>query len=117
VCAISRDGWLQLLQTLQAIPAGASAELVVLKVVRPAAAQMERKKSSYRGVSWFGATSSWRASIKVESKAARGYYHVLGIYDKEEDAARTFDAAARQVFLSQYMHTLAMEDTHRIHRT
>ena len=49
--------------------------------------------SQYKGVSLFKRNGRWTASIKVNDKSVR-----LGYFDTEEDAARAYDAAARQYF-------------------
>lgn len=49
--------------------------------------------SRYKGVGWHGQHKLWRARIKVNSREVH-----LGLFDSEEDAARAYDAAARQHF-------------------
>ena len=48
--------------------------------------------SKYLGVSWNRARGRWRAQIKRDRKL-----HFLGYHDLEEDAARAYDAAAREM--------------------
>ena len=52
-----------------------------------------RNTSGYKGVSWHGQAQKWRALIKVGD-----VWHSLGLHATPEDAARAYDAAARQHF-------------------
>lgn len=49
--------------------------------------------SRFRGVSWHPANRKWRALIGLPGKVKH-----LGMFTHEEDAARAYDAAARQFF-------------------
>lgn len=49
--------------------------------------------SKYRGVHWKKANGKWAAQIKVN-----GHIRHLGLFADEQEAARTYDAAARAVF-------------------
>jgi hypothetical protein len=49
--------------------------------------------SRYKGVSWYPRTGRWAASITVNYRRVH-----LGYHSAEEDAARAYDAAARQWF-------------------
>jgi hypothetical protein len=53
----------------------------------------DRKKSEYRGVSWFSKRDKWRAQITVGRKVVH-----LGCYELEECAALAYDGAARLVY-------------------
>jgi len=52
--------------------------------------------SNFKGVSWKRDVSKWQASIKVNQKSI-----YLGSYGTEEEAARTYDAAAR-IYFGEY---------------
>ena len=66
--------------------------------LRPATAsqnQINRRtwgRSAYRGVCWYKRSSKWNASIQYERKSRN-----LGYFATEEDAARAYDAAAREL--------------------
>lgn len=49
--------------------------------------------SGYRGVSWRRDSRRWQAQLTVNGK-----WRGLGCYDDPEDAARAYDAAAREHF-------------------
>lgn len=49
--------------------------------------------SRFKGVGWYKAGSKWQASIQSEGRK-RG----LGYFTDEEEAARVYDAAAREAF-------------------
>lgn len=49
--------------------------------------------SSFRGVYWHKNAKKWRAQIQIDRKS----YH-LGLFSEEKDAAREYDAAAREHF-------------------
>ena len=49
--------------------------------------------SAFKGVSWIRQSQKWRGQIQVN-----GHKHHLGYFASEEDAARAYDAAAREVF-------------------
>jgi hypothetical protein len=49
--------------------------------------------SPYKGVSFHSLNGRWRARIKVDGK-----YVSLGVYATQEEAARAYDAAARELF-------------------
>lgn len=52
-----------------------------------------RNRSGFKGVSWDKARSKWRATIQFD-----GHYRNIGRYPSAEDAARAYDAAAREHF-------------------
>lgn len=49
--------------------------------------------SKFRGVYWAKLNQKWAAQIKIHCRAT-----YLGLFDSEEDAARAYDAAARNYF-------------------
>lgn len=49
--------------------------------------------SQFKGVSWYKQKMKWRVRIKIDRHS-----HELGYYGNEEEAARTYDAAARILF-------------------
>jgi hypothetical protein len=49
--------------------------------------------SRFKGVSWRESNKKWRAQIR-----ANGHLIQLGDFDDEEDAAKTYDEAARRYF-------------------
>lgn len=49
--------------------------------------------SRFKGVSWYKAYGRWRAQIQVD-----GRNRALGYFDDEEEAARAYDAAAKEAF-------------------
>ena len=55
--------------------------------------KQQGRTSQYKGVSWDRKRSKWVAQIKFNRQ---GRY--LGVYTKEEDAARAYDTAARHYF-------------------
>jgi hypothetical protein len=57
--------------------------------------QMSRRGSSskYKGVSWYKTKCKWCSQIRVN-----GLLINLGYYDNEEDAAKVYDAKARELF-------------------
>jgi AP2 domain len=57
-----------------------------------------RGTSKYKGVSLYRG-NKWRAKIKLNGKQ-----HHLGHFDSEDDAARAYDDAARELF-GEYAHT------------
>jgi hypothetical protein len=50
-------------------------------------------RSQYKGVRWANSENKWRAIIKID-----GHYKHLGYFREEVDAARRYDAVAREVF-------------------
>ena len=54
------------------------------------ARRVEMKHSQYRGVTWRKDNCKWVAQIKIGGKL-----NYLGLYEKEADAARAYDARAR----------------------
>lgn len=52
----------------------------------------QRGTSKYLGVSWKSDRGRWKAKIRHNGK-----HHHLGYHDLEEDAARAYDAAAREL--------------------
>lgn len=55
--------------------------------------QLTTNTSGYRGVTWNRASNKWQAAIKHQQES-----HYLGLYEHLEDAARAYDAAARELF-------------------
>ena len=49
----------------------------------------DKRKSAFRGVSWFKGTKKWMARIYKDGNQTR-----LGCFDDEEEAARKYDEAA-----------------------
>jgi hypothetical protein len=49
--------------------------------------------SRYRGVTWNKASQKWQAGIKCNLKSTH-----LGLFESEEEAARAYDRAAREMF-------------------
>jgi hypothetical protein len=50
-------------------------------------------KSGFKGVSWYGATRKWQVQIKKDGK-----HYFLGRFSTPEEAARAYDAKARELF-------------------
>lgn len=48
--------------------------------------------SKYKGVDWYAASGSWRAYIKIDGKQKH-----LGCYRNEDDAARAYNEAAKEL--------------------
>jgi AP2 domain len=48
--------------------------------------------STFKGVTWHKKARKWLAQIMVNRK-----WHYLGVFEKEEDAARVYDAKAREL--------------------
>ena len=60
---------------------------------RPSKTLRRDNRSGYRGVTWARRAATWQAQIQVA-----GTRKFLGYYDDIEDAARAYDAAAREVY-------------------
>lgn len=52
-----------------------------------------RNRSGYKGVSWFSRSGKWLATIGVNGKL-----RYIGLYERAEDAARAYDAKAKELF-------------------
>ena len=67
--------------------------MVVLAEKRGTAAEADgARKSDYRGVSWSKDQQTWRAQIVVDGKGRH-----LGCFMDEEEAARAYGAACREI--------------------
>jgi len=66
--------------------------------------------SQYKGVTYDKATGKWRASINHQGK-----HHHLGLFDTERQAARAYDAKARELF-GPYAYLNFPEETQALDR-
>lgn len=77
--------------------------------LRPASSQQNHRasrrkppgaySSNYRGVSWHSKMGKWQSAIGIGRTERRDKHQkFLGYFQSEEDAARAYDAAAKQIF-------------------
>ena len=67
--------------------------LATLSQSRAGVALRRDNRSGFRGVTWAKRAQQWQAEIQVAGKR-----QFLGYFDVKEDAARAYDAAARDAF-------------------
>lgn len=53
---------------------------------------MGKRSSRFKGISWSKVMNKWHAQIMANRK-----YHNLGYFESEEDAARAYDSAAKEL--------------------